>query len=113
VIGAARLKCGEPAAEAGELMWRQVGHSFGDFFNFHVAQYSTSARAWLSDGIAGVWASPPRLAASARLGAGGAFFVLSEGKLSRSPPTPEPVELFHNARLMLGQGTVSFNSIEV
>jgi hypothetical protein len=53
VIGAARLKCGEPAAEAGELIWRQIGHSFGDFFNFHVAQYSTGARAWLSDGIAG------------------------------------------------------------
>jgi hypothetical protein len=30
------------------LIWRQVGHSFGDFFNFHVAQYSTGARAWLS-----------------------------------------------------------------
>jgi hypothetical protein len=34
------------------LIWRQVGNSFGDFFNFHVAQYSTGARAWLSDGIA-------------------------------------------------------------
>jgi hypothetical protein len=53
VIGAARLKCGEPAAEAGELIGRQVGHSFGDFFNFHVVQYSTGVRAWLRDGIAG------------------------------------------------------------
>jgi hypothetical protein len=52
VIGAARLKCDEPAAEPGELIWWQVSHSFGDFFNFHVAQYSTGARAWLSDGIA-------------------------------------------------------------
>jgi hypothetical protein len=41
VISAARLECGEPAAEAGELVWRQVGNSFGDFFDFHVAQYST------------------------------------------------------------------------
>jgi hypothetical protein len=23
------------------LIWRQVGNSFGDFFDFHVAQYST------------------------------------------------------------------------
>jgi hypothetical protein len=30
VIGATHLKCGEPAAEAGELIWRQVGRSFGD-----------------------------------------------------------------------------------
>ena len=49
VIGAARLECGEPAAEAGELIRRQLGNSFGDFFDFHVAQYST-AEAWLSDG---------------------------------------------------------------
>jgi hypothetical protein len=52
VIGAARLECGEPAAEPGELIWRQVGNRFGDFFNFHVPQYSTGARALLSDGIA-------------------------------------------------------------
>jgi hypothetical protein len=63
VIGAARLKCGEPAAEAGELIWRQVGHSFGDFFNFHVAQYSTGAQAWLSDGIAGFGLRLRRLSA--------------------------------------------------
>jgi hypothetical protein len=41
VIGAARLECAESAAEAGELIWRQVGNSFGDFFDFPVAQYST------------------------------------------------------------------------
>ena len=49
VVGAARLECGEPAAEAGELIRRQLGNSFGDFFDFHVAQYST-AEAWLSNG---------------------------------------------------------------
>src|SRR5262249_6838317 len=46
VIGAARLECGEPAAEAGELIRRQLGNSFGDFFDFHVAQYSI-AEAWM------------------------------------------------------------------
>ena len=40
VIGAARLERGEPAAEASELIRRQLGNSFGDFFDFHVAQYS-------------------------------------------------------------------------
>jgi len=49
VVGAARLECDEPAAEAGELIRRQLGDSFGDFFDFHVAQYST-AGASLSDG---------------------------------------------------------------
>src|SRR6202045_2985161 len=44
VIGAARLECGEPAAEAGELIRRQLGNSFGDFFDFHVAQTSTPSR---------------------------------------------------------------------
>jgi len=48
VIGAARLECGKPAAEAGQLIRRQLGNSFGDFFDFHVAQYST-AEAWLRD----------------------------------------------------------------
>jgi hypothetical protein len=43
VISVARLECGEPAAEAGELIRRQLGNSFGDFFDFHVAQYSTAA----------------------------------------------------------------------
>src|SRR5262249_20081830 len=45
VIGAARLECGEPAAKASELIRRQLGNSFGDFFDVHVAQYST-AEAW-------------------------------------------------------------------
>jgi hypothetical protein len=40
VISATRLKCGEPPAETGELLRRQLGNSFGDFFDFHVAQYS-------------------------------------------------------------------------
>ena len=48
VIGAARLECAEPAAKAGELIRRQLDNSFGDFFNFHVAQYSTG-ETWLSD----------------------------------------------------------------
>ena len=47
VVGAARLKCGEPTTEAGELIRRQLGNGFGDFFDFHVAQYST-AGVWLS-----------------------------------------------------------------
>jgi hypothetical protein len=33
VIGATRLECGEPAAEAGELVRRQLGDSFGDLFD--------------------------------------------------------------------------------
>jgi len=39
VISAARLECREPPAETGELIRRQVGNSFGDFFDLHVAQY--------------------------------------------------------------------------
>jgi hypothetical protein len=35
VVGAARLECGEPAAESGELIRWQLGNSFGDFFDFH------------------------------------------------------------------------------
>ena len=35
VVGAACLECGEPAAEADELIRRQLGNSIGDFFNFH------------------------------------------------------------------------------
>jgi hypothetical protein len=31
------------------LIRRQLGNSFGDFFNFHAAQYST-AEAWVSEG---------------------------------------------------------------
>ena len=42
VVGAASLECGEPAAEAGELIRRQLGNRFGDFFDFHAAQYSTA-----------------------------------------------------------------------
>src|ERR1700751_4829776 len=49
VVGAARLECGEPAAESGELIRRQLGNNFGDFFYFHGAQYSTGW-AWFSDG---------------------------------------------------------------
>ena len=44
-----RPECDKPAAEAGELIRRQLGNSFGDFFDFHVVQYST-AGASLSDG---------------------------------------------------------------
>ena len=34
VIGAARLECGKPAAEAVELIRRQLGNSFGHFSTF-------------------------------------------------------------------------------
>jgi hypothetical protein len=43
VVGAARVECGEPAAESSELIRRQLGNSFGDFFDFHGAQYSTAS----------------------------------------------------------------------
>ena len=49
VVSAARLERGEPAAEAGKLIRRQLGHSFGEFFDLHVAQYST-AGVWLCRG---------------------------------------------------------------
>src|SRR3974377_2410384 len=42
VVGAARLECGEPAAESGELIRRQLGNSFGNFFDFHGAQLTSS-----------------------------------------------------------------------
>jgi Plasmid pRiA4b ORF-3-like protein len=42
VVSATHLERGEPAAEAGKLIRRQLGHSFGDFFDLHVAQYSTA-----------------------------------------------------------------------
>src|SRR5215469_4489085 len=42
VVGAARLECGEPAAESGELIRRQLGNSFGNFFDFHEAQLTSS-----------------------------------------------------------------------
>ena len=44
VVGAGSLECGEPAAEAAELIRRQLGNRFGDFFDFHAAQYSTVTR---------------------------------------------------------------------
>ena len=47
MVGAARLECGEPAAESGELIRRQLGDNFGDFFDFHGAHYSTGG-AWFS-----------------------------------------------------------------
>ena len=53
VVGAAGLECREPAAEAGELIRRELDDVFGDFFDFHVTQYSTAA-AWLSRGMGSV-----------------------------------------------------------
>jgi hypothetical protein len=53
VVGARRLECGELAAEAGKLIRRELGNCFSDFFDFHVAQYST-AGAWLSNGLGSV-----------------------------------------------------------
>jgi hypothetical protein len=41
MIGLARVECGEPAAEPSELIRRQLGDSFGNFFDLHVTQYST------------------------------------------------------------------------
>ena len=49
MIGAARLECDEPPPEPGELIRRQLGNNFGDFFDFHGAQYRMSG-AWFSDG---------------------------------------------------------------
>jgi len=46
MVLSARLECGEPAAEASELIRRQLGDGFGDFFDLHATQYST----WLSYG---------------------------------------------------------------
>ena len=40
MVGAARLECAEPAAEAREFIRRQFGDGFGDFFDFHDAEYS-------------------------------------------------------------------------
>src|SRR5581483_12369289 len=37
VVGAARLECSKPASEARELIRRQLGDGFGDFFDFHGA----------------------------------------------------------------------------
>jgi hypothetical protein len=41
VVGVARLEGGGLAMEAGELIRRQLGNSFGDFFVFHITQYNT------------------------------------------------------------------------
>ncbi len=41
MVGAARLECAEPAAEAREFIRRQLGNSFGDVFDFHVVKYSS------------------------------------------------------------------------
>ena len=49
VVGAVRLECGEPAAEARELVRRQLGNCFGDFLYFHVPQCSMLG-GWLRDG---------------------------------------------------------------
>jgi hypothetical protein len=40
LISAAHLECGEPPAETSEFIRRQLGNSFDDFFDLHVAQYS-------------------------------------------------------------------------
>ena len=47
MVGAARLECDEAAAEAGELIRRELGNSFGDFLDLHVTQYRTDV-AWLN-----------------------------------------------------------------
>jgi hypothetical protein len=42
MVGAAGLKCDEPAAEASEFIRRQLSDGDGDFFDLHVRQYSTA-----------------------------------------------------------------------
>ena len=42
MIGAPASNAVNPAAETSELIQRQLGNSFGDFFDFHVAQYSNA-----------------------------------------------------------------------
>ena len=56
MVRAASLECGEPAAEAGELIRRQLANRFGYFFDFHAAQYSTS-----EEGAKLPWQPPPLL----------------------------------------------------
>jgi hypothetical protein len=41
MIAAARLERGEPAAKARHFIRRQLCDSFGDFFDFHMAEHST------------------------------------------------------------------------
>jgi hypothetical protein len=79
VVGAARLECGEPAAESGELIRRQLGNNFGDFLDFHGAQYSTGW-ACFSDG-----SDLPGLQSTARL----AHQIQPDGKAGAArPPSP-------------------------
>src|SRR5262249_55378020 len=69
MTGAARLECGEPAAKASELIRRQLGNGFGDFFDVHVAQYSTG-EAWLTterDWASGTAALPQAVFRSGRV----------------------------------------------
>jgi hypothetical protein len=42
VVGAASLERRKPAAEAVELIRRQLSDRIGDFFDFHAGQYSTA-----------------------------------------------------------------------
>jgi hypothetical protein len=42
MVGATRLKCDEPAAEASEFIRRELSDGDGDFFDLHMAQYSTA-----------------------------------------------------------------------
>jgi hypothetical protein len=67
VVGAARLECGAPTAEAGELIRRQLGNGFGDYFDFHVAQYGTAGLGWA---VEWDWlrSSKPKLRAIRRYG---------------------------------------------
>jgi hypothetical protein len=46
------VQCGEPAAESSELIRRQLGNSFGDFFDFHGAPALSTA--WTGDAGSGV-----------------------------------------------------------
>jgi hypothetical protein len=57
------------------LIWRQVGHSFGDFFNFHVAQSSYGRRGLVEPRNSGVLAPPPGL--TAPLGLSGTAFSIA------------------------------------
>jgi hypothetical protein len=39
VVGTASFECAKPTAETGELIRRQLGDSFSDFFDFHATHY--------------------------------------------------------------------------
>jgi tetratricopeptide (TPR) repeat protein len=60
MVGAARLEYGEPAAESGELIRRQLGNSFGDFFD--LALTPSFARGWFLSGALRLWAGQHDLA---------------------------------------------------